>query len=107
MSELYYAGRFEEAINISKELQKKFSSYNLELLLGDTYMQLKRDKEAIEHYENAMYMCPCRFAPLEGLYNIYSQNGDSIKKEQIVNNISQKEIKVFSGDIKRIKEICK
>ena len=83
------------------------SSYNLELLAGDTCSYLQRFDEAADHYKTAMFMCPCRFAPLEGLYNVYEQTGDDEKKRIIADEIARKTVKVPSEEITRIKKYCR
>lgn len=107
MSELYFAGEFEKALEISMELHKKMSSYNLELLTGDIYKQLGCSEQAISYYTKASYMCPNRFAPLEGLYNAYDAMGDNVNKRRIADMIAEKKIKIFSADVMRIKDSCR
>ncbi|MCR5713485.1 MAG: O-antigen ligase family protein [Bacteroidales bacterium] len=107
MSALYRAGEFGDAMAIYKRLCHMLSSYNLELLAGDTCSHLQRFDEAADHYKTAMFMCPCRFAPLEGLYNVYEQTGDDEKKRIIADEIARKTVKVPSEEITRIKYHCR
>ena len=80
-----------------------WNGYNRELLAGDICRKGQRYAEAICHYEQAMYMCPVRFAPLEGLYKTYEVTGDRNNKEHIAQIIAAKEVKVHSPTIQRIK----
>ena len=49
-------------------------------------------------------MCPVRFAPLEGLYYAYKNTGDFSRADSIALTIQQKDIKVPSYDVERIKK---
>lgn len=107
MAELYFNGHFKKALDVSLDLQKMMSSYNLELLTGDIYMQLESYEKAISHFEEALCMCPNRFAPLEGLYKAYDRKGDELNKERIAGIISNKKVKIPSADVQRIKDTCR
>lgn len=107
MAELYFNGNFKKALDVSLDLQKLMSSYNLELLVGDIYMQLGSYEKAITHFEEALYMCPNRFAPLEGLYKAYEGRGDEQNKERMAGIISNKKVKISSLDVQRIKDTCR
>ena len=107
MAELYFNGHFKKALEISLVLQKSMSSYNLELLTGDIYMQLGSYDKAIIHFEEASYMCPNRFAPLEGLYKAYDRTGDELNKKRISNIIASKKVKIPSQNVQRIKDTCR
>ena len=107
MAELYFNGHFKKALEISLVLQKSMSSYNLELLTGDIYMQLGSYDKAIIHFEEASYMCPNRFAPLEGLYKAYDRTGDELNKKRISNIIASKKVKIPSLNVQRIKDTCR
>lgn len=48
-------------------------------------------------------MCPARFAPLEGLMNVYEQQGDLEKLHDVANEITDKPVKIPSHEIERIK----
>ena len=52
-------------------------------------------------------MCTVRFAPLEGMYKVYAKVGNEKKKAFIAEEITKKDIKIYSSDIIRIKENCK
>ena len=103
MAEQYHASDFTGAIQTSSILQGKWAGYNLELLTGDILSHLHRYPEAIEHYEEAMYMCPVRFAPLEGQMNAYIQMGDSVRADSVARVILGKTVKVESGAVERIR----
>lgn len=70
-AEQFYAGRYEEALSTAKECRALWPSYNLSLLTGDICRAAGKYGEAVRHYEQAHWMCPVRFAPLEGLYYAY------------------------------------
>lgn len=107
MSESFYSGNLDKAAELSKRLHHIMSSYNLELISGDIYYHQHKYEEAGVYYENALYMCPCRFAPLEGLYKVFEATGNQLEKQRIADIIAAKKVKVMSSDIVRIKEKCK
>lgn len=49
-------------------------------------------------------MCPVRFAPLEGMYHVYRECGDSLHADSVSAVIRAKEVKVLSSEVVRIKE---
>lgn len=103
-SEQFYAERNDSALNTAKECLSKWPSYNLSLLMGDICRNSNKFNESITFYEQAHYMCPIRFAPLEGLYYSYKQLGIDSKTDSIADIIAHKTIKINSGEIQRIKK---
>lgn len=103
-AELFQTGYPEEALHMALACRKLWSKYNLELLTGDICRELRKYEEAIRHYKSAAYMCPVRFAPLEGLYYAYKNTGDFSRADSIALTIQQKDIKVPSYDVERIKK---
>lgn len=107
MSVQYHAGEFSKALHTYNKLRCYWSGYNIELLAGDTYRQLNRYAEAIYHYQNALNMCPNRFAPLEGMYLSFDNLGDGERCDSVANIIEAKQVKVYSYDVERIKSLIK
>lgn len=103
-SEQFYAERYDSALITAKECLLKWPTYNLSLLMGDICRNSEKYEESIGYYEQAFYMCPVRFAPLEGLYYSYRNSGMQIKADSIAEIIKHKEIKIYSNEIKRIKQ---
>lgn len=107
MSVQYHAGRFSQAMHTYNKLRCYWSGYNIELLAGDTYRQMSRYAEAMYHYQNALNMCPNRFAPLEGMYLSYDNLGDWVRRDSVADVIEAKQVKVNSYDVERIKSLIK
>lgn len=105
MSVQYHAGKFTQALHTNNKLRCYWSGYNIELLSGDTYRQLSRYAEAIYHYQNALNMCPNRFAPLEGMYLSFDNLGDRARRDSVAEIIEAKQVKVNSYDVERIKSL--
>lgn len=99
----YRRGRFENALQSVSECGKIMSGYNLELLAGDICRHLSRYEDAVSHYKNAANMCPCRFAPLEGLFCVYRSERDSINARTVAEQIVSKPVKVTNSNTTRIK----
>ena len=62
---------------------------------------------ALDTYQNALNMIPCRFIPLEAMMRIYRQTGDTIKADSIAQIILHKPVKVPSAEIDAMKEEAK
>ena len=103
-AEQFYAGRFEAALATAGECARLWPSYNLSLLAGDICRAAGKTNEAVEYYEQAHWMCPVRFAPLEGLYYSYRDEGEHGKADSVAEVIARKRVKVDGPDVRRIKE---
>ena len=103
-TEQFYAGRSQAACHTADECRKLWSKYNLELLTGDICRELGRYGKALTHYQTASYMCPVRFAPLEGMYRTFLILKDSTRADSIARIVQRKPVKVPSHEVKRIKQ---
>lgn len=99
----FYALNFEEACRLSDECQNYFMTYDLTLLKGDIHYQMKDYDKALQYYQTAEFMCPVRFAPLEGMLNVYLAMNKNTKADSIRTIIQNKDIKVPSSTIVEIK----
>ncbi len=90
---------YEQCIKICNECKQYISSYELEIIIANCYMFLKKINKAEEHYIKAGYMCPNRFIPLYQRFKIYKQSGETEKMQILGNNILKKKIKVPSRKI--------
>lgn len=98
------AGRYEEAGNTAKECSEILADYDLCLLRGDIEQELGNCKSAIAFYWQAYYMCPSRFVPLYEIYKIHRRSGNLSEQNRLADMILNKEIKIDSEEIRRIKE---
>lgn len=103
-AEQFYAGRYEEALSTARECRALWPSYNLSLLTGDICRAAGKYGEAVRHYEQAHWMCPVRFAPLEGLYYAYKSERQRDRADSVADVVARKRIKVDSPDVQRIKK---
>ena len=101
--ESFYASRFSQAYNIAYECSKRMSSYDLSLLQGDICQEIDKPHEAMNHYREASWMCPVRFAPLEGMCEVYISMGDSCHADSIRKIILEKPLKVHSIEVEDIR----
>ena len=99
----YKVSRLDEATNTYHQLRQYADTYDMELLAGDTYRHKQLHAEALQHYETAMWMCPVRFAPLEGMMQTYRDSGDSFRADSIAQVILAKPVKVPSSQVEEIK----
>lgn len=103
-AEQFYAGQYEEALKTAKECRALWPSYNLSLLTGDICRAAGKYGEAVQYYVQAHWVCPVRFAPLEGLYYAYKSGNRPLMADSVANVIFRKKIKVDSRDVQRIKK---
>lgn len=102
-AEQYQADEFEQARRTLNECGRYLSGYNVELLSGDICRRLREYDAAQAHYLQAHYMCPSRFAPLEGMLHVYMQQGDTLSACSVASMIRCQQMKVPSSDVLRIK----
>ena len=100
----YKVSRLDEAIRTYQQLRKYADTYDMELLVGDAYRHKQLYAEALQHYETAMWMCPVRFAPLEGMMQTYRDNGDAFHADSMAQVILSKPVKVPSPQVEEIKK---
>lgn len=99
----YKVSRLDEVLGTYQQLRKYADTYDMELLAGDTYRHKQLYAEALQHYETAMWMCPVRFAPLEGMMQTYIDNGDAFHADSMAQVILSKPVKVPSPQVEEIK----
>ncbi len=100
--ESYLKKDFNLALNMATECRSLWANYNLELLLGEIYIALNNNKEALEHYKLAAQMCPVRFVPLYKQYLIYKKTHNTTQCRKLAQEILKKPIKVHSTIIDNI-----
>jgi len=99
----YKVSRLDEVLGTYQLLHQYADTYDMELLAGDTYRHLQQHNDALQHYENAMWMCPVRFAPLEGMMQTYRDNGDTFRADSIAQVILEKPVKIPSPQVEEIR----
>lgn len=107
MSSQYRSGHFADAVATYGKLSAIDGGYDVELLAGDTYRQMGMYDKANDHYGTASHMCPCRFAPLEGLLLSYQFHGKKDSADYVAKQILKKEVKVPSPVISYIQDEAK
>lgn len=100
---LHHNGYYWESLGILSECVKTYDDYNVELLIADNHKQLGNTKKAIETFEHANAMVPCRFLPLYHEMTIYEANGDYVNAVRIAKRIVTKPVKIgHSASVKKI-----
>ena len=95
---LHEKGEYDKALMIIKECDKKIADYDVILLMGDIYNDMGNYSKAIDCYTLAHNMCPCRFAPLCAIYDIYKQQCKITECKLLAREIMEKKIKVRSPE---------
>lgn len=100
---LHHNDYYAESLVILNECTKLFDDYNIELMIADNYKQLGYTQKAIQTFEYANAMIPCRFLPLYHEMKIYEETGDYTNACKLARKILDKPIKIRkSGSVRRI-----
>lgn len=70
-AELNYIGEYKESLKITQMCLNRWNDYDVQLLLADNYANTGNIESAIQSYNKASYMIPCRFSPHYELMHIY------------------------------------
>lgn len=103
-TELYYAKRHRESLEIAFKCKEYWSDYDLEMLIGENFKQLHKFSDAIKHFETASFMCPVKFMPLYRIFQIYKHLGENEELYLIAKRLINKPIKVESYFINKVKK---
>ena len=98
-AELNVAGRFDKSINVLNECKRRFNDYDLQMLLADNYYKNGEHEKAIQIYEHASNMIPCRFLPLYNLFAISKETSQKDMAEKFAIEIINKEVKIPSNSV--------
>jgi tetratricopeptide (TPR) repeat protein len=101
--ELYYADLHNESLEIAKKCRMYWADYDLEMLVGENYKKISEYNDALMHFEKASLMVPVKFMPLYRMFQIYKEQKESHKLEEMANRIVNKPIKINSPWIEQIK----
>lgn len=100
---LFENNSFEESFIIAQRCRKYWANYELEILLGDICKNTHIYQKAEEHYLQASMMCPCRFYPLNLLYDLYQDSKNMSKALAVAKKIVSNPVKVKSLIVLQIK----
>lgn len=92
-------GRYEESLTQISMCEEKWNEYSTQILLANIYKKMGQHENAIQAYERAHYMVPCRFEPLYGQFMIYGELGDTTQIIRMAYEIIEKPIKVRSDRV--------
>ena len=95
----YNNKNYAQCIEICKKCKQYISSYELEIMIANSYMLANDFTNAEKHYIKAEHMCPNRFIPLYQRFKIYREKGEWDKMLVLGNIILNKKIKVPSRKI--------
>lgn len=102
-AELNYIGRYEESLLITEECRLGWNDYDVQMLLADNLENTGQIDQAINAYQHALDMIPCRFEPLESMMTVYLENGDTLKAMEMAEKIIKKPVKVQSFRVEQIR----
>ncbi|WP_159518343.1 O-antigen ligase family protein [Sunxiuqinia indica] len=101
-AELNHVGHYIQSNAILAECRKKFNDYDLQMLLAYNYEQTGKIGLALQRYQHAVEMIPCRFIPLYRLFKHYKENGNIERAREYAEQIACKQIKIPSPTVRAI-----
>ena len=101
-AELNVAGKFDKSIDILTECKKRFNDYDLQMLMADNYCKKGEIEKAIQAYQHASNMIPCRFLPIYQLFKIYREKDQKEIAVKYANEIVDKKVKISSFTVNSI-----
>jgi O-antigen polymerase len=103
-AELNFARKFDKSIDILTECQQQFNDYDLQMLLAYNYHKKGNSEKAVQTYQLASNMIPCRFLPLYQIFEIFRKAEQKDMAEKYANEIINKKVKIPSMTVNSIKE---
>lgn len=98
-AELNYSGHNEESIALASECLEMWNDYDVQILFATNYSSLHNKEKAIQSFDTAYNMIPCRFEPLYGKMLVYKEFNDTINVLKMANEIIEKPVKISSERI--------
>ncbi|HTO15608.1 MAG TPA: O-antigen ligase [Edaphocola sp.] len=102
-AELNIVEEYTKSINILTECKKHFNDYDLQMIMADNYNKNNESEKAIQIYQHASNMIPCRFIPLYQIFKIHKKNSQTEKALQYAWKIKNKKVKIPSSTVSSIK----
>ena len=104
-SVLHQQGKHDTSNRILYESTNTYNDYNVQMLIADNYRHLGMEQEAINTFDYARHMIPCRFLPLYYEMRTYEESGNIKEAYRIAKEIIVKHVKVHNSA--SVKEIIK
>ena len=99
--------QYKKSLEVALQCRQYWADYDLELIIGENYQQLKDKGKAESYYNNAALMCPSRFLPLYKLFGLYKENEDKEQMLDFVELIINKPMKIETSFILMMKREMK
>ena len=99
----YESGNFPLSAKMLRTCLDRRADYNLNLHIGEVYINMNQLKEARQHLTKAHYMCPSRFYPLYYLAIINEKEHNKKEMRDLCREIINKPVKIYSQDVLIIK----
>ena len=100
-------GNYDESLSILLECERRYNDYDVQLMIADNYLHLGQWEKSECRYMNALRMCPNRFIPLYQLLEVYELQGKKENVFEICKKIVDKEVKIPSLIVDKIKDEAK
>ena len=95
-AELNYSKLHEKSIALTLKCAEDWNDYDVQILFASNYAYLHDKEKAIQSFDNAYNMIPCRFEPLYGKMMVYEDSHDTINVLRMANEIIEKPVKIRS-----------
>lgn len=98
-AELNYSGHNKESIALASECTEMWNDYDVQILFATNYSSLHDKEKAIQSFDVAYNMIPCRFEPLYGKMLVYKDFCDTLNVIRMANEIIEKPVKIQSDRV--------
>lgn len=106
-AELHEVKEYEKSLSVFDLCTEHYNDMDVQMLLADSYKELKRAEEAERHFLLASAMCPNRFMPLYQLVELYNATGRRSDAIALAQKIAAKKVKIPSPTVNAIKNKMK
>lgn len=101
-AELHYIKKYRESQDILLECERLQNGYNVQMIMADNYRHTNMTKKAVECYDLASNMAPCRYLPLYDQMKMLLETRDTMSAIELAKKIMNKKVKVESDYLDKI-----
>jgi len=97
-------GNYSSAIDLALQSFSLFPNYHTAILLADSNLKQNDFVNSEKFYRLALGMCPAKFIPLYGLFNLYDLYGKKQERDSVGREILTRPMKVNSKEVRQIRQ---
>lgn len=97
-------GNYSKATDLALQSFSLYPNYQTALLLADSYLKQNDFVNSEIFYKLASDMCPAKFIPLYGLFELYDLSGKKQERDRVGREILTRPMKVNSKEVRQIRQ---